>query len=155
MVRKILVAFLLLASTAGAQSQQRWTTPGGGLYFGTNPPPGSLPAGEDMIRTTISCDDRIALTASREVEEGGESLDWSPSGDETRLPKWLLRGTARNTSAVVVQNLIVCAKDACDRPNGGASVAPGATVAFTLDISKLKGRSFASPYKLAFRCQEK
>jgi Domain of unknown function (DUF4124) len=42
MVRVSLTVFLVLAPIAAAQNLQKWTTTEGKVYYGNNPPPGSV-----------------------------------------------------------------------------------------------------------------
>ena len=154
---RLFATFLVLAcvSVAAAEGIQEWRTPNGQLFFGDNPPKGSVPLKKvDKQIGTVGTPDlppRVVLGPARYTWRRGagcQELGFTGVKEEPfqGIPRSIVRGTVTHDGRNLVKDVQVCAGNVCDGVRDGQPMQSGESEPFYLDVPT------AGPIALAIEC---
>ena len=147
--------FLACVTAAAAEGIQAWRTPGGQLFFGDNPPKGSVALKKvDKQIGTVGTPDlppRAVPGPGRYTWRHGvgcAELGFTGVRQEPfeGIPRSIVRGTVTHDGRNLVKDVRVCAAGVCDGLRDGGPMQNGDSEPFYLDVPS------NGPIALAIEC---
>ena len=89
------LAWAAVCAVATADVIQKWRTPGGGLYFGDRPPPGSTKIGQEGSQDTPQSSGSLSSAPSGSRSEAEDALSVEASRQRTAIERALNEQAAR------------------------------------------------------------
>jgi hypothetical protein len=89
------IAYVGFHTIATGDVIQKWRTPGGGLYFGDRPPPGSTKIGQEGSKSAPESDSSLSTVTSPPRSESDDALSVEASRQRTAIERALNQDAAR------------------------------------------------------------
>jgi hypothetical protein len=148
--------FLACVTAAAAEGIQEWRTPDGRLFFGDNPPKGSvaLKKVDKQIGTVSTPPDLLPPAVPGPVRytwrQGVGCAELGFTGVKQEpfegIPRTIVQGTVTHDGRHLVKDVQVCAAGVCDGLRDGSPMRSGDSEPFYLDVPS------GGPIALAIEC---